>query len=75
MCGDIKSMLKLEKTHTRILRGLLAFGLLFAFIMTSAKPSIKNYLSEKVVTDQTEKNTGVLQAPAMTICPEMVRIL
>ena len=68
-------MFTIEKTHTQILRAFLAFGLLIVFIMTSAKPSIENFLSEKVVTDETEKNTGVLQSPALTICPEIVGIL
>ena len=74
LCVTFK-MFKTGKTLTQILRALLACGLLFAFIMTSAKPSIKNFLSEKVVTDETEMNTGVLQAPAMTICPQIVGIL
>ena len=68
-------MFKIEKIHTQVLRAFLAFSLLFAFIITSAKPSIENFLSEKVVTDETEKNTGVLQSPAMTICPQIVGIL
>ena len=74
LCVTFK-MFKTGKTQTQILRALLGCGLLFAFIMTSAKPSIKNFLSEKVVTDETEMNTGVLQAPAMTICPQIVGIL
>ena len=74
--GVTLNMFKIDtKTHTQILRALLACGLLFAFIMTSAKPSVINFLSEKVVTDETETNTGFLQSPALTICPEIVGIL
>ena len=73
--GVTLNMFQIEKIHTQVLRAFLAFGLLFAFIRTSAKPSIENFLSEKVVTDETEINKGVLQSPAMTICPEIVGIL
>ena len=64
-------MLKLKKG--RILKALFAIGLLIAFIELSAIPSIKNFMSEKVVTEETENKTGELQSPAITLCAEIVR--
>ena len=64
-------MLKLKKA--RILKALFALGLLIAFIELSAIPSIKNFMSEKVVTEETENKTGELQSPAITLCAEIVR--
>ena len=60
------------KSFAKILRGLLAFGLLIAFIFSSAKPSIVNFLSTKVVTDLSEVQKEELQTPAVTICIDIV---
>ena len=49
-------MWKLEKTFTKILRALFAVGLLIAFLRFSAIPSIENFTSEKVVTEETFSN-------------------
>ena len=56
----------------KLFRGLLAFGLLVAFIFSSAKPSIVNFLSTKVVTDLSEVQKEELQSPAVTICIDIV---
>ena len=58
----------------KLLQGLLAFGLLVAFIFSSAKPSIVNFLSTKVVTDLSEVQKEELQSPAVTICIEIVEL-
>ena len=50
------NMWKLEKTFTKILRALFAVGLLIAFLRFSAIPSIENFTSEKVVTEETFSN-------------------
>ena len=60
------------KSNAKILRGLLAFILLIAFIFSSAKPSIVNFLSTKVVTDLSEVQKEELQTPAVTICIDIV---
>ena len=66
------NMWKLEKTITKLLRAFFAVGLLIAFYRFSAKPSIEIFLNEKVVTEETENNTGLLQTPAITLCLEIV---
>ena len=58
----------------KLLKGLLAFGLLVAFIFSSAKPSIVNFLSTKVVTDLSEVQKEELQSPAVTICIDIVEL-
>ena len=68
------NMWKLEKTFTKILRALFAVGLLIAFLRFSAIPSIENFTSEKVVTEETENNNISLQSPAITICLMIVNI-
>ena len=67
-------MLKTEKTFGKVLNALFALGLLIAFIELSAKPTIKNFMSEKVVTEETENKTGELQVPAITLCAKIVGI-
>ena len=66
------NMWKLKKTFPKILRAFFAIGLLIAFLRFSAKPSIEIFLNEKVVTEETENNTGLLQTPAITLCLEIV---
>ena len=68
------NMLKAKKTFGKVLKALYALGLLIAFIILSAKPSIKNFMSEKVVTEETEDKTGKLQFPAITLCAKIVGI-
>ena len=66
------NMWKFEKTFTKILKAFFAVGLFIAFLRFSAKPSIENFRSEKVVAEETENNTGLLQTPAITLCLEIV---
>ena len=63
-------MLKFKKA--KVFKALFALGLLIAFIELSARPSIKNFMSEKVVTEETEDKTGELPFPAVTLCAKIV---
>ena len=72
--GFLLNMWKLERTFTKILRAFFAVCLLVAFLRFSATPSIENFISEKVVTEETENNNVLLPSPAITICLIIVNI-
>ena len=65
-------MVELKRTYYIVLKAFLALGLFIAFIFTSAKPSIRNYNKQKVMTDVSKLKQETIMNPAVTICVHMV---
>ena len=70
----ILDMVKLKRSYYLLFKVILWTGLFIAFVFTSAKPSIVNFSSKKVMTDISKINKERLKTPAVTICAEMVRL-
>ena len=68
-------MKKREKLFFFILRIAFLLGLFIAFILTSAEPSINNFMRERVTIDDSKVETDSLQSPAVTICVDTVSAL
>ena len=65
-------MAPLKKTFYLALRVIILVGLFIAFILTSAEPSIKNFMRERVTIDVSKVETDQLQSPAVTVCVHTV---
>ena len=65
-------MAPLKKTFYLALRVIILVGLFIAFILTSAEPSIINFMTERVTPVVSIVETDSLQSPAVTICVETV---
>ena len=65
-------MAQLKKTFYLALRVIILVGLFIAFILTSAEPSIKNFMRERVTIDVSKVETDQLQSPAVTVCVHTV---
>ena len=61
-----------EKLFYFILRIAFLLGLFIAFILTSAEPSINNFMRERVTIDDSKVETDQLQSPAVTVCVHTV---
>ena len=68
-------MKKHEKLFFFILRIAFLLGLFIAFILTSAEPSIINFMTERVTPVVSIVETDSLQSPAVTICVDTVSAL
>ena len=68
-------MAQLKKTFYLALRVIILVGLFIAFILTSAEPSIKNFMRERVTIDVSKVETDQLQSPAVTVCVYTVSAL
>ena len=65
-------MAQLKKTFYLAFRVIILVGLFIAFILTSAEPSIKNFMRERVTIDVSKVETDQLQSPAVTVCVHTV---
>ena len=61
-----------EKLFYFILRIAFLLGLFIAFILTSAEPSINNFMRERVTIVVSKVETDQLQSPAVTVCVHTV---